>query len=237
MCRYWKINKRTYSRRLKNGQSVADALSIKTKASNRSKSVTDHLGNEFPSISAMCRHYNTNSSSYKYKLDKGLSLEEALTKSSPMAICVTDHLGNKFPSISAMCKYWNISDNSYKKRMHQGWTMKDALTKTVYTNVPIIDLYGNEFSNIKSICAYYNLSIPTYKARLRNNYSQIECLGIIPCINSVSYNLKIIPNLTIIKNIVNDYYLCNYQNHEVALLKDDIIEFATEYLKSHQERR
>lgn len=40
---------------------------------------TDHLGNEFPTKTALCEHYRTTSGRVARRLSKGWSFEEALT--------------------------------------------------------------------------------------------------------------------------------------------------------------
>ena len=80
----------------------------------------DHLGNEFPNIMAMCKHYGIKSATlYKRINEKHMSLEETLTtpvrKQKP--IPCKDHLGNEFPSKSAMCKHYGISKDTFKKRI------------------------------------------------------------------------------------------------------------------------
>lgn len=69
------------------------------------KRVKDHLGNEYKSISEMCRHYGINLNSYKNRIESGMSLEKSLT--TPVAVrCrgkkYTDHFGNVFNSLSEM---------------------------------------------------------------------------------------------------------------------------------------
>lgn len=43
------------------------------------KKVKDHLGNEYKSISEMCRHYGITFASYEHRIESGMSLEKSLT--------------------------------------------------------------------------------------------------------------------------------------------------------------
>lgn len=40
--------------------------------------VTDHLGNEFPSVRVMCTHYGVTVALYQYRRSRGLSKRDAL---------------------------------------------------------------------------------------------------------------------------------------------------------------
>lgn len=44
--------------------------------------VTDHLGNKFSSISAMCKYYQISRSTYNHRVERGWTLEAALTTPS-----------------------------------------------------------------------------------------------------------------------------------------------------------
>lgn len=45
----------------------------------RSRSVHDHKGNEFPTIKAMCEFWGVNYHTYRDRRSKGVTLERALT--------------------------------------------------------------------------------------------------------------------------------------------------------------
>ena len=123
--------------------------------------VKDHLGNEFTSIEAMCKHYGISTKVYYYRVRSGWTKEMALTG------CITnpvnksysnqgakvgkvpeyivarvkinsnkayyDHLGNKFDSIDSMCEHWGISKSVYAARLRSGWDAAKALTVPVRT--------------------------------------------------------------------------------------------------------
>ena len=62
---------------------MCQALSIPADTSNpvkRHSRVSDHVGNKFTSVNAMCKHWDVNLGTYKYRVKHGLSVEEALTK-------------------------------------------------------------------------------------------------------------------------------------------------------------
>lgn len=67
----------------------------KSKAGQKKKSaVKDHLGNAYPSIKAMCQTYGIGADTFRYRINHGRSLEEALTQPvSPLGthISCQDH--------------------------------------------------------------------------------------------------------------------------------------------------
>ncbi len=77
MCIAYGISRCTFSFRFdKKGWTLEDSLTkplIKQKAP-----VKDHMGNQYPSISAMCRAYNISRDSFMSRKNKGLSIEECL---------------------------------------------------------------------------------------------------------------------------------------------------------------
>ena len=95
---------------------------------------TDHLGQEFPSLAAMLRHWDVPNVSYRYRRNKlGWDLEKTLTTktmNSDDAGCheCTDHLGQTFKSKRAMCDHWRIPRHIYFRRISEGWSVEDALT-------------------------------------------------------------------------------------------------------------
>ena len=89
---------------------------------SKMKPCIDHLGNTFPSESAMCRHYGIATSTFQNRRDNlKMSLKDALTikpenHTSSRKKC-KDHLGNAFPSIASMCEHWNLPRQVYFGRI------------------------------------------------------------------------------------------------------------------------
>lgn len=81
MCAHYGINVRTYSTRVNSAKmSVKDALTRPVNMQYHGKKCIDHLGNEYPSLLAMCRHYGIHRMKYKNRIKLGWSQEDALTK-------------------------------------------------------------------------------------------------------------------------------------------------------------
>lgn len=83
MCQAWGISVKCFVGRIERGWSFEEALSIPADTSNpvkRHSRVSDHVGNKFTSVNAMCKYWDVNLGTYKYRVKHGLFVEEALTK-------------------------------------------------------------------------------------------------------------------------------------------------------------
>lgn len=129
---------------------------------------TDHLGNEFPSINAMCVHWGVNMGAYKYRITKGMSVEQALTGNKDNKSLRIDHLGHEFPSVKSMCDHWGIDAGTYLHRIRAGESIKDALTRPKRPKYQkCIDHLGQEFKSIKDLCKYWNVDTHIYVFRIK----------------------------------------------------------------------
>lgn len=100
MCDAYGITPIVLRKRLKNGADLAAAL--ETPVGMFSLPCTDHLGNEFPSISAMCRFHGVNHNSFQRKHAKGLPLKECLSAEKQRWQACLDWAGREYPSIAKM---------------------------------------------------------------------------------------------------------------------------------------
>lgn len=196
MCKHWKISTSAYYDRKLKGLSLEQCLSTKH-ISCSANIVIDHLGNEFKSITEMCKYWNVSYSAYSGRIESNYTQEEALTKdriitggfreSTVVSLEErTDHLGNVFKSMAEMCKYWNIKTNTYRERLNRGYTKKESLTLTdeeialrnrsPYSLEERTDHLGNVFTSINNMCKYWNISVITYKKRKKLGLSKKDCL-------------------------------------------------------------
>ena len=170
MCVYYNIAKNTFDNRIKKGCSLREALTTPTRKKN--KLCTDHLGNTFPTKSAMCEHYHITTSTFNSRIEKGCSLKEALTKhiQETNKSC-TDHLGNTFPNVKAMCKHYNVDTATFKQRCETGYSIEEALSI-----IPIINF------KTKNLQLTQNLFVKEVKSKNRKTlyaiciYNSIETL-------------------------------------------------------------
>ena len=232
MCKQYGINQGTFGKR-KNDSHISLEKALTMPARIKPIPCKDHMGNEFPSKTAMCKHYGISTTSFDKRInEKQMSLEDALT--TPVAKqrkgSYKDHLGNEFPSKKAMCDYYNINTGTFDRRRKKQMSLKDILTtpaRKLQTG-SCKDHIGNEFPNKQAMCKYYGISYAAFKHRTNSNASIEEALGIIPYIYFKTKNARITDNLFIkeVKAIRKKmlYAVCIYNDTETLLTHDEIIE-------------
>ena len=142
--------------------------------------VKDHLGNEFKTISKMCRHYNMKANTFHDRVASGWSVKDALTIPPKEPIeyefpnGVRDHLGNTFPSVISMCEHYGVSESTYKYRRAKGLPLAERLVSSPDKTVK--DHKGNEFATLTEMYAAYNISKTAFQQRRRKGLSLKECL-------------------------------------------------------------
>ena len=92
---------------------------------------SDHLGNIYGSIKAMCEHWNIKPETYSRRIKVyHMSVEEALTRpvKANGGVRCSDHLGERYYSVTSMCRHYNIDRKLFEYRVSHGWTLENALT-------------------------------------------------------------------------------------------------------------
>lgn len=146
------------------------------------KPCKDHFGNEFESVTALCKHYNISVQAYKNRLKKGWSLQKALETPNAKYLPEeqrTDHLGNIYESIKAMANHYGLELDTYKRRIKNGWNVEKALTTPIDITKhgkPETDHLGNEFQMLKDMCEYWGVTVSAYLVRIKKGYSKEEAL-------------------------------------------------------------
>lgn len=131
MCEAYRINPVTFSKRIQRGKTLEQALTepVRSRVSLcQTNRVTDADGNGFSSVSAMCKHYDIDYTTYVKRRESGMSKKDALTVPKRTHKSCVDHLGNQFKSVADMCRYYDIDYNLYQNRIRIGWSVKEALT-------------------------------------------------------------------------------------------------------------
>lgn len=115
-----------------------------------------------------------------------------------------------------------------------------TLTTPVNTGTAITDHLGNTFASIPAFAKAYNIPVRQAYDRIANHFSVIETLDYIPLINHLIKNYKFDDKLIIIEKLANEkkqnrnkdpYYKCLFNNHEVILTRDFIIQYCTKELR------
>ena len=199
MCESYGLKLGTFLARMRRGLTLEAALTTDLGEPRKSngKTVSDHLGNTYPTIMAMCEAYSVKTSTYQCRVRNGYTTEEALTgvrktitppqeKKKPLPKkpkeekqskpekksknMVADHLGNEYSSTLEMCKAYGIRVDTFRYRMKHGSTLEQALTRTpsmVTTNIPCQDHLGNQYISQTEMARAYGLTKEQYIARKR----------------------------------------------------------------------
>ena len=131
---------------------------------------TDHLGNKYSSLKDMCAFYGISVSTYKARIKRGWSVQDALEKPLTKYSC-RDYLGNEFASKKAMCDAYNIDYRVFQARIkNENWSLEKALTTPVRDD-SCVDHLGNKFNSISDMCSFYKIDPSCYKKRIRSGWS------------------------------------------------------------------
>lgn len=140
------------------------------------KQSIDHLGNTFPSETAMCEYWNVNYKTYRLRIKNNWSIEKALTGSNDNHT-ITDHLGQTFNTQKEMCTHWKISYRTYRRRLIMGWDTKHALeTPSKIKTEMILDHTGQGFKTAKDMCEHWGIDPHTYLNRMKYGWSREKAL-------------------------------------------------------------
>lgn len=196
----------------------------------------DHLGNEFPTLTAMLKHYNVSKTSYHRCLKKNIPLSTILTKYKRKDTKCYDHIGNEFETITAMLQHYNVSDSVYLYGIKNNIPLEIILTKHRHNST---DHMNQTFKTMKDMCLHWNISINIVKRRLKDGWSLEKALTEPPrrpySFPKIIYDEIVQQHLQIIKHIGDTYFLCRIDNSDIILLKEKIIEYAKQIKKKRKE--
>ena len=140
----------------------------------------DHLGNEFPSIRAMCDHWRVPRNVFFTRRREGKSLKECLDpvtrqRHSQQRI-VRDHKGQIHANLDAMCAAWNISKADYMQNIRNGLDLARALTERTTRPKKPKDHLGNEYPSINAMCRAWHITKTVLRSRLELGWTLKEIL-------------------------------------------------------------
>ena len=149
------------------------------------KEVMDHLGKKYNSKADMCRAWKVNVCTFSDRIERGWSLEEALTGNKNTknhnSKKITDCLGEEFDSIADMCKEYGITYSTFKSRKARGWTLKEILMGKENSIKPnskeCCDHLGNCYPSASEMCRVYNISYEIYRSRKKLGWTVEEIIN------------------------------------------------------------
>ena len=164
MCAHWDISKSQYILNIRNGLDLRRAL---TETTERPDTPTDHLGNRYPSINAMCRAYGITKTTLRARLELGWTLEQILShpENNSHLIQCTDHLGNRFRSQKDMLDAYGVSHATYKHRLSKGFSLEQSLSGKSLHMIPCTDHEGRDFPCLAAMLEYWICQPATWHHR------------------------------------------------------------------------
>lgn len=88
----------------------------------------DHLGRTYKSFAAMCRAWGLDSRTVGKRLDRGLSIEDALTRKQ----WSREHIinGHTYSNVDEICKAYGIARKNMEYRLYElGLSLEEAVNK------------------------------------------------------------------------------------------------------------
>lgn len=170
MTSHYNIPYQTFKYRMRHGWSLKDALETEPENPGEPIPARDHLGRDYPSMTAMFRAWGVPPDTAFARLKSGRSIEETLT----MKGRVRDHEGRWFTSHKAMCVFHNVNYETYLDRKEKKWTIKERLTgvkESRMEHVKCKDHEGNVFASLKDMCEHHNVSYALFRYRIRHGAS------------------------------------------------------------------
>ncbi len=140
MCQHYGISVSLYKTRIQKGITGEDLFKKGRLEPAPKDNIVDHKGNKYSSILKMCNAYGINRSTYLQRIERGLSVEDALTlpaaKRKRGERCVKDHKGIIYATKKEMCDAYDIKYITLMNRLRYGWSLEDALTFPVSEKAP-----------------------------------------------------------------------------------------------------
>lgn len=141
---------------------------------------TDHLGQVFPSFQAMCDHHNLQAQTVKLRLERGMTIEQAL---APVTIT---YKGRVYHSLRHLCEVHGVNVNTVRARLkkmpleqalqnkHFGhYSSKIVVKGTVFTVTKETLTYkGFTYKNIQQLCRSLDIKAGSFKYLIvKKNYT------------------------------------------------------------------
>lgn len=227
MCQHYGLTTAVYYGRLRCGYTLEKALtSDKQLQPGNSRTITDHTGKTWPSVSKMCEHWGIKRSAYNARIKTGWSIKNALTTPTA-AFAATqsiwqDHKGNSYASLKDLCSAYGIARHTFYTRINKlGWTLERTLTEPmVIAGDEIQDPFGNTFPTNRDMYNYYNVPESLYKHRTQK-------IGLSPkeALTRLAKNKTIDNHLTVLRCIEWPYHVVRIDGIEDIWTYNQILHY------------
>lgn len=132
----------------------------------KKKSVTDHLGMEYDSITELCNHYGISTRLYYDRLSRGFSQKQALG--------LEEKKKKKLYTKEELLYLYNLTDKQIDLALNTG--LSGQQIRLLSLGRLSIDHEGNIYNSFNDMCKAWNKNTSTVKSRLKRGFSLTEAL-------------------------------------------------------------
>lgn len=177
MYTYWGLTDSEYEGRKAMGLPLEVILTGKGIRKQKPKKCKDHLGNVFNTIKEMCAYWGVNYSTFMNRIDRGYTLEDALTGFNLKINSrkVTDPIGIVHRSTLAMCKFWEVSDEYYALRVGRRNDKQYKLRDKEWTDAEALKIEGKGLRARVGTTFKGKIEFVEYLYRGRDNIDYYKC--------------------------------------------------------------
>lgn len=178
LCDHYGISVPLYYKRARLGWSLEKILATPVSNDFKPHKCKDHLGNEYDSVSNMCKAYNIGVSTFQSRLKRGYNLKQALTNDS-WHLEIYEYRGKKYSSIDSICRDYGFTRYAIENYTRKGMSLNEALDKVIENKSKVYtDPLGREFKTLKELCAAWGVDVKTVRIKLRAGNSLEEALRV-----------------------------------------------------------
>jgi hypothetical protein len=180
--RHFQIEPSKVRGRLKSGYGVRIAFGLENipKLDYRKKARKDFIvdGVMYSSFGELERAFSINKDTIRAKLDRGVSLLDALKM--PVRKAKRYNLGDKSFTVSELSERFQIGRQTIEYRLSKNWSAEQAvgLEKKLHSKKTAIVLEGKEFNSKRAAALHYGIKLPTIYSRMNYGYSLEEAFGL-----------------------------------------------------------
>ena len=177
MCRAWGIDRSTVKSALDQGKTLEQALTHTGCDSQRPgvppERRTDHQGNVFPSVRAMCEAWGVIPGTYRRRREMGLDVQTALE--APSLSCIPTRVdGKDYPSLAAAARAHAVDPTVVGARLQRGLPVEEAF-RPPEPHV-VRGPNGKVYTTLDELCAAYGICYSTYRRNIGEGMSILDAL-------------------------------------------------------------
>lgn len=139
----------------------------------------DNNGIPYNTKVEMCRAHGITTAQYNYRIKRGYSQAEALSKTISYHTGACDFKGNYFTNRKEMAQAYNVAYATFNARLKAGYSLEAALTGNTNgekVNYTVYDHTGRGFASEQEMCSAWNVKYSTYKYRVNEGWPMRFCL-------------------------------------------------------------